>query len=81
MPKYLRIGIQIFRNAIGDIAVIDYGLWKNDENKDGFSLAQPIAVFLIWAIWLLYIFFMLIVMLNFIIAEVGDTYNAVKEQG
>lgn len=39
MPKYLRIGIQIFRNAIGDIAVIDYGLWKNDENKDGFSLA------------------------------------------
>jgi len=54
-------------------------LWKEDDNKVGFNIAQPIAVFLIWAIWLLYIFFMLIVMLNFIIAEVGDTYNAVKE--
>ena len=32
LPKFIRIMIQTFRNSIGDIAIIQYGKWGDDEN-------------------------------------------------
>ena len=32
IPKFMRIMIQTFRNSIGDIAIIQYGKWGDDEN-------------------------------------------------
>jgi hypothetical protein len=32
IPKFIRIMIQTFRNSIGDIAIIQYGKWGDDEN-------------------------------------------------
>ena len=33
IPKFMRIMIQIFRNSIGDISIIQYGKW-GDDNTD-----------------------------------------------
>ena len=43
--------------------------------------AKPIAKFIIWMFWFFNLFFMLIIMLNFLIAEVSQTYDKVKSQG
>ena len=31
IPKFMRIMIQTFRNSIGDISIIQYGKWGDDE--------------------------------------------------
>jgi hypothetical protein len=47
------------------ILVQDDGFWKN------------LNIFLIWMIWYMQSFFMLVVMLNFIIAVITSTYDRV----
>ena len=43
--------------------------------------AKTYAKFIIWSFWFFNLFFMLIIMLNFLIAEVSQTYDKVKSQG
>jgi hypothetical protein len=33
IPRFMRIMIQIFRNSIGDISIIQYGKWGDDETN------------------------------------------------
>ena len=40
-----------------------------------------VAIYIIWLIWFVNVFLTLIVMLNFLIAEVGATYNRVIALG
>ena len=74
IPKFMRIMIQIFRNSIGDISIVQYGKW-GEESSDPIDLdyerAKPFAKFIIWTFWFFNLFFMLIIMLNFLIAEVS----------
>lgn len=68
----IRTLIQIFRNSIGDIALPNYGMWNDPADKaNSFKTAQPYAFFIVWLFWMANLFFMLIVLLNFLIAKVG----------
>lgn len=72
--KILPIFIQQFRNSIGDIAPPGYDNWNDNlKNKEDIG-SSYIMIYMLWVIWLINIILMLIVMLNFLIAEVGNTY-------
>ena len=73
------IFIQVFRNSIGDIGMTKIGPWKNIHVDD--ALLSDCAMFIIWAFWFVNVFTMTIVFLNFVIAEVGNTYNNIKSSG
>ena len=79
LNRFLALFISTFRQSTGDLQPPNYGTWvdiqENDE-KTGY-----IAIILIWAVWVGNIVFTLIMMLNFLIAEVGNTYNRVVGLG
>lgn len=77
VDRFIQIFLQVFRNSVGDIAATKYEHWMADSS----GATQTTAMFLIWFFWLFNIFIMLIVMLNFLIAEVSQTYDKVKGQG
>ena len=90
LPKFAKIMIQIFRNSIGDIAIVDYGVWNprenqiidpDDPNCDYPDAEQGVALAVLWVCWFVNIFLMLIIILNFLIAEVSQTYDRVKGSG
>ena len=95
LPGFVRVIISIFRTSIGDIQAYDYGEWKDKDKKEetlllegvttednsDFLRAQPIAIAIIWAVWYFNIFFMVIILANFLIAEVSVTFEDVKNLG
>lgn len=88
LPKVLYTFIRIFRNSIGDIEVPLYENWlnksinpeTNEEVINSITLAQGISIFIIYLYWILNIFIMVIILLNFLIAEVGETFAHVNEE-
>jgi hypothetical protein len=80
IPRPILTWIQMFRNSIGDIAEIQYGAWSLPEGAmiGGIFEQQTIAIMIIWLFWFLNMFIMLIVIVNFLIAEVSQTYDKVK---
>lgn len=77
VDRFVFLFLQVFRNSVGDIATPEYKLWI--DHSGGWSLY--ISMVIIWFSWLVNILIMLIVMLNFLIAEVSQTYDKVKGQG
>ena len=75
----------MFRNSIGDIAEVHYGVWaifdKHGVQKGEITTQNIAAIITIWAFWFLNMFIMLIVIVNFLIAEVSQTYDKVKSSG
>ena len=65
--------LQTFRTAIGELGMPMYGniLAKED------SIFKSINIALIWICWFFQTFFMLIIMLNFLIAVITSTYERV----
>ena len=61
---YLQILVQAWRNAIGDTSVPKYTYIE--ENKKGIVIISSL-----WTIWLLNQFFVLIILLNFLIAFIS----------
>jgi len=78
---FLMTFLQIFRNSIGDIAVFGYGDWVQAGGEGGVPLSGTIQIVVLWLIWYMNVFVMVIVLLNFLIAEVSATYETVKEGG
>ena len=65
--------LQTFRTAIGELGMPMYG--KILEKEDSYFKTFNIA--LIWICWFFQTFFMLIIMLNFLIAVITSTYERV----
>jgi len=55
---------------------VDYGVWKDIEGTE-----KNMAIGIIWGFWFFNEFMMLIIILNFLIAEVSQTYDRVKGAG
>jgi hypothetical protein len=77
---FARLIIQTFRISCGDIRIYDYSNWTT-YNPKPFDSTQTIAMFLIWIIWITNVFLMLVIMLNLLIAQVGQIYDRVMAQG
>jgi len=84
LSKFVIIFFQIFRNSIGDIAVINYGVWIEDPEKEYTvyeNQERGVAIGILWMFWFFNEFVMMIIILNFLIAEVSQTYDKVKGAG
>jgi hypothetical protein len=58
--------VLVFKLSLGDLG-------------EKFASSDPVSNYLILAIWLLIVLFIYIIMLNFVIAVVGETYQDVKD--
>jgi hypothetical protein len=67
--------LQTFRTSIGELGMPVY---KKLVKKTG--IFKTINVILIWVVWFVQTFFMLIVMLNFLIAVITSNYEKVKSE-
>jgi hypothetical protein len=89
LPRVIYIIIRIFRNSIGDIEVPLYDRWLSkitnpDTGKEEYVVtsasAQGISITVIYLYWIFNIFIMVIILLNFLIAEIGGTFESVKAE-
>jgi hypothetical protein len=63
--------LQTFRTAIGELGMPKYE--KISEKDD--SIFKDINIYLIWLVWFIQTFFMLVIMLNFLIAVITSNYE------
>ena len=75
MNEYFYYAIQVFRNAIGDEATPDISFWQTKATE-----GPKIAVFNIyygWLLWIISVLANLIILLNFLIAIISQSYDNV----
>ena len=72
-PDFVIILLVAFRNAIGEVGLPTY---SEVAGKDD-SIFKSINILLIWATWYFQTFFLLVIMLNFLIAVIQSNYNKV----
>lgn len=82
--------IVAFRTSIGDLGEPDYSYWvereshfevKDSDNENKLSHLQvSVMIYIIWFIWLFNIILMVIILLNFLIAVISQTYERVVSQ-
>ena len=91
LPYWLSLCLQVWRNSLGDIQPPEYTDWYNkykelDELKQThhfiYAYKQPINVIIgmQWFIWNLNCVFNQVIMLNFMIAIISQSYETVMAQ-
>lgn len=68
------IAFQSFRNSIGDLKAPHYLYWEKLFYEGKKPQAQAM-IYTIWAFWILQIYVMVVIMLNFLIAIVSNSYT------
>ena len=69
--------LQTYRNSVGDIAAPAYSFW---ESQTDFPHLQSKMIMIIWFAWLMNQFFLTIILLNFLIAILAESFTVVMEQ-
>lgn len=69
--------LQAFRTSIGELGMPRYPNIIGDETIN--ENQRFLNIYLIWAVWYTQTFTMLVVLLNFIIAVINETYDQVKD--
>ena len=64
LPMFLNFFMYAFRTAIGDLGAPNASVWLKISNSH-------FMIYVIWAIWMIEIYFLLIVFLNFLIAIIS----------
>jgi len=72
------IFLQTYRNFLGDLAAPDISFWKDFDGKNG-KWNKSIVV-LVWIVWILITIMGLIVILNFLIALISQSYESVMSK-
>jgi len=78
LNNFVKFMIQSYRNTIGDISAPDYEAWYPSAESGNFQNYTMIN--LVWLIWLGNQFVNLIILLNFLIAVISQTYEKVISQ-
>ena len=88
IPSFMKQYIHILRLSVGDLIIPDISSWKNemsscteDPTNDSVCVYDYFgegALLFIWLFWIINVFGMMVILLNFLIAEVGQTYDNVK---
>lgn len=71
----LRITIQVYRNSMGDIAPPIYKQWTDRAAESDDDFVPFMIIRTIWLIWFLNQFICMLLLMNFLIAIIADTYN------
>ena len=73
--RYVLFFLQIFRNSVGDVKVPDYSFWNERLTQD--SAISNFMIYYSWLLWFANILFILIILLNFLIAIISQSYDSV----
>lgn len=76
VSSYLAYIIVIFRNSIGDEQVPDTAFWSTQKRME-FPLLNKAVIGYSWFLWMLNACFMLIMLLNLLIAIISQSYDQV----
>jgi len=73
LGSFTQMLILTFRNSIGDLSLPQY----NDLIEVDTSVSQ-FVIYMLWMFWFMNIFLMVIMLLNFLIAVISQTYERVS---
>ena len=75
LPEFWKHVLQAWRNSVGDIKIPDYSVWS--ERIEDSPWSSGMMIFIIWITWWINQYIMLIIMLNFLIAIIAQSYEDV----
>lgn len=70
-----------FRESLGDISAPKYNEWLDRRGDNVWFSTGSLAIYTVWMFWYINVILTLIVMLNFLIAEVGHTFEKIMSLG
>ena len=76
ISKAAALVIMTFRNSIGDLVAPNYTKWLNVDSEAK-STEHLILIIVIWTMWVVQAIIMIVVLLNFLIAVITQTYESV----
>ena len=69
--------ISAYRNAVGDLQMPTYDYWTAEGNS---GIYPQVMIFLIWALYTLFIFVLDLMALNFLIAIFSQSYESIMDR-
>ena len=69
--------ISVYRNAVGDLQMPTYDYWTAEGNS---GIYPQFMIFLIWALYTLFIFVLDLMALNFLIAIFSQSYESIMDR-
>ena len=80
MNRFAKLYFFALRNSIGDLLVPDDSYWDLFQNKDNNERTKSLVmVAILWVLWTLNIFYMVIILLNFLISIVSKAHDSAIE--
>ena len=70
--------IQTYRNSVGDLAAPGYSFWASQVDK--YPILANVMIAVVWLVWFLNQFFLTIILLNFLIAILADSFTSVMDK-
>jgi len=74
-----KYGLYSYRNSIGDINPPGYEYWIKNLPDERYPTMARTMIIVVWVVWWFNQFFMLIIMLNFLITIIGNSFNRVMD--
>lgn len=81
--KTMAFLIYSFRNSIGDLATPSYDKYivmRKEKDNEFDDIDEILAISLVWGIWLFQGIFMIIILLNYLVAVISQAYERVVNQ-
>jgi len=76
LGEFLQLFFHILRNSVGDLQLPVYRNWTLQSQEDSFKASMMIHM--MWFLWFCNLILMLIILLNFLIAVISQTYERVS---
>ena len=74
-----RYFLGVYENSLGNISTPGYTIW-DPSDKENKNLFNTIILVVIWVIWFLNQWFIFMILLNFVIALISQSYDDVMEK-
>ena len=76
LGKFGRLFLMVWRNSVGKLSFVRYSYWDKKEEQG----EKTVGIEFVYLVFYLQIIFMLVIMLNFMIAIIDSTYKRVIGQ-
>ena len=79
VPNAFIMILQVYRNSIGDIATPSYDMWQGENMKEN-PFTCNFMILVIWVSWFVNQYLNLIILLNFLIAIISQSYEEIMTE-
>ena len=76
MSRFIQLLFFTFRNSVGDLIVPDASYWNLFKHQENYGAEKSLVmVGILWFVWVFNIFYMVIILLNFLISMVSKAHQ------